>query len=218
VPLAIFDLDNTLLKGDSDHAWGEFLVEKELVDPITFKEANDRFFSQYQNGTLDIGEFLSFALKALAQFSPDNLRELHDEFMKTKVKKMILPNAIKLVELHRKRGDTLMIITATNRFVTGPIADYFKIDTLLASEPEVVNGHYTGKLIGVPCYREGKIENLHAWLSKNPDVNLEGSYFYSDSHNDIPLLNLVTSPVAVDPDEQLIAHAEKNNWPIISLR
>lgn len=218
MPLAIFDLDNTLLKGDSDHLWGEFLVEKELVDPVTYKEANDHFFKAYQDGTLDIREFLSFALKALSQFSPDNLRELHDEFMKTKIKKLILPNAVKLVELHRKRGDKLMIITATNRFVTAPIAAQFNIDTLLASEPEVVDGHYTGNLIGEPCYREGKIENLNAWLSKNPEYDLTGSYFYSDSHNDIPLMSLVTHPTAVDPDEHLIEHAEKNNWPIISLR
>lgn len=216
--LAMFDLDNTLLKGDSDHAWGEFLVEKALVDPIRYKEANDRFFTQYKDGTLDIHEFLSFSLKPLAEFSPQHLSELHNEFMQTKIIEMILPNAIKLIELHRKRGDKLMIITATNRFVTGPIAAHLNIDTLLASEPEVISGHYTGKLSGIPCYRTGKIDNLNQWLAQNPSFTLEDSYFYSDSHNDIPLLSLVTHPFAVDADEQLIEHAEKHNWPIISLR
>lgn len=218
MPLAIFDLDNTLLNGDSDHAWGEFLVEKALVDPVVYKEANDRFYSQYKEGTLNIHEFLAFTLKALSQFSPVQLRELHEEFMKTKIMKMILPQAVKLVDLHRKRGDKLMIITATNRFVTAPIAAHFNIDTLLASEPEVVNEHYTGKIVGIPCYRDGKIDNLNAWLKTNPEFNLDGSYFYSDSHNDIPLMSLVTNAIAVDADEQLVAHAEKNNWPIISLR
>lgn len=218
MPLAMFDLDNTLLKGDSDHAWGEFLVEKALVDASVYKEANDRFFSQYKDGTLDIHEFLSFTLQALSQFSPTQLRELHEEFMNVKIMNMILPKAVKLIDLHRKRGDKLMIITATNRFVTAPIAAYFNIDTLLASEPEVVDGHYTGRLLGVPCYRAGKIDNLNTWLSTNPDFNLDDSYFYSDSHNDIPLLSLVTHPIAVDADDTLVEHAEKNEWPIISLR
>jgi HAD superfamily hydrolase (TIGR01490 family) len=214
----MFDLDNTLLKGDSDHAWGEFLVGKALVDATVYKEANDRFYSQYKDGSLDIHEFLSFTLQALSQFSPTQLRELHEEFMNVKIMNMILPKAVKLIDLHRKRGDKLMIITATNRFVTAPIAAYFNIDTLLASEPEVVDGHYTGRLLGVPCYRAGKIDNLNAWLSTNPDFNLDNSYFYSDSHNDIPLLSLVTYPIAVDADDTLVEYAEKNGWVVISLR
>lgn len=216
--LAMFDLDNTLLRGDSDHAWGEFLVEKALVDPVLYKAANDRFFSQYKDGTLDIHEFLSFTLKPLATFSPSQLHALHAEFMQTKIMDMILPKAVALIERHRANGDQLMIITATNRFVTAPIAAHFNINTLLASEPEVVDGHYTGKLAGVPCYRAGKIENLNEWLTKNPNFNLDDSYFYSDSHNDIPLLSLATHPVAVDPDEILTIHAKNNAWNIISLR
>jgi HAD superfamily hydrolase (TIGR01490 family) len=216
--LALFDLDNTLLGGDSDHAWGEFLVEKQLVDGALYKEANDRFFNQYKDGTLDIQEFLSFTLRPLTQHAPHDLVRLHTEFMQSKILPLVLSKALDLIESHRQHGDKLIIITATNRFVTAPIASHLNIDTLLASEPEIKDSRYTGRLIDTPCYREGKVTRLHNWLKLNPHFTLQDSYFYSDSHNDIPLLSLVDNPVAVDADEKLTAYAKSKNWPLISLR
>lgn len=215
--LAIFDLDNTLLNGDSDHAWGEFLCDKGIVDVDAYRAANDYFFQQYQNGTLDIFEFLEFALKPLADHSADQLQQLHQQFMQEKVAPMMLDKATALLQKHRNQGDYLLIITATNRFVTGPIAEQLGIDDILATEPEQIDGEYTGKIAGTPCFQHGKVERLHAWL-ESTDHNLENSYFYSDSINDKPLLDLVTNPVAVDPDELLKQSAEENGWPIISLR
>lgn len=215
--LAIFDLDNTLLNGDSDHAWGEFLCEKGVVDSEAYREANDYFYVQYKNGTLDIMEFLEFALKPLAENEPDTLQQLHDEFMQTKIQPMLLEKAATLLQKHRDQGDFLLIITATNRFVTGPIAAQLGVDDTLATDPEQIDGRYTGRVAGTPCFQDGKVKRLHAWLENN-DHSLEDSYFYSDSINDKPLLDLVTNPVAVDPDELLKQTAEDNGWPIISLR
>lgn len=215
--LAIFDLDNTLLNGDSDHAWGEFLCEKGVVDSEVYREANDYFYVQYKNGTLDIMEFLEFALKPLKDNEPDTLQQLHDEFMQTKIQPMMLEKAATLLQKHRDQGDFLLIITATNRFVTGPIAEHLGVDDTLATDPEQIDGRYTGKVAGTPCFQDGKVKRLHAWLENNSH-SLEGSYFYSDSINDKPLLDLVTNPVAVDPDELLKQAAEENGWPIISLR
>ncbi|MCV6610361.1 MAG: HAD-IB family hydrolase [Amphritea sp.] len=215
--LAIFDLDNTLLNGDSDHAWGEFLCEKGVVDSEVYREANDYFYVQYKNGTLDIMEFLEFALKPLTENEPDTLQQLHDEFMQTKIQPMMLDKAATLLQKHRDQGDFLLIITATNRFVTGPIAEQLGVDDTLATDPEQIDGRYTGKVAGTPCFQDGKVKRLHAWLENNSH-SLESSYFYSDSINDKPLLDLVTNPVAVDPDELLKQAAEENGWPIISLR
>lgn len=215
--LAIFDLDNTLLNGDSDHAWGEFLCEKGVVDTAVYREANDYFYLQYKNGTLDIMEFLEFALKPLADNDASTLKQLHDEFMQVKVQPMMLEKAASLLQRHRDQGDFLLIITATNRFVTGPIAERLGVDDTLATDPEQIDGRYTGKVQGTPCFQDGKVKRLHAWLENNTH-SLEDSYFYSDSINDKPLLDLVTNPVAVDPDELLKQAAEENGWPIISLR
>ncbi|WP_207062296.1 HAD family hydrolase [Motiliproteus sp. SC1-56] len=216
--LAIFDLDNTLIAGDSDHAWGEFLVERKVVDGQAFKEANDRFYADYKQGQLDIHAYLAFALAPLARFSPQELRALHDDFMADKIEPIRLPAAEALLERHRRAGDFLLIITATNRFVTGPIAERLGVDDILASEPEVTaEGYYTGKPFGTPCYQAGKVERLHAWLEESRH-DLAGSYFYSDSHNDIPLLEAVENPVAVDPDPQLLEHARSRGWQVISLR
>ncbi|WP_210397146.1 HAD family hydrolase [Motiliproteus sediminis] len=215
--LAIFDLDNTLIAGDSDHAWGEFLVEHELVDGAEFARANDRFYADYQRGELDIDAYLAFALQPLSRFTPDELRTLHQQFMATKIAPVMLPKAQALLQKHRTAGDFLLIITATNRFITGPIGDALGVDDLLASEPELIDGRYTGRATGTPCYQGGKVTRLHAWLEETGH-SLEGSYFYSDSHNDIPLLEEVTHPIAVDPDEQLRQHAETNGWRVISLR
>ncbi|WP_271274666.1 histidinol-phosphatase [Aliamphritea hakodatensis] len=215
--LAIFDLDNTLLNGDSDHAWGEFLCEKGIVDTDAYRQANDYFFDQYVAGTLDIEEFLEFALKPLAALEPEQLQSLHQQFMTEKVATMMLPKAAALLQKHKDQGDYTLIITATNRFVTGPIAAELGVDEIIATDPEMIDGRYTGKVAGTPCFQAGKVTRLNSWLKDNPHT-LEGSYFYSDSNNDLPLLKLVDHPVAVDADETLTATAEANHWEIISLR
>lgn len=215
--LAIFDLDNTLLSTDSDHAWGEFLLEQGAVDPVAYREANDRFLADYEAGTLDIQAFLAVALRPLAEHSPEQLAAWHQQFMASKIEPHILPRGEELVARHRARGDTLLIITATNRFITGPIAERLGIDELIAVEPEVVDGRYTGRPTGIPSYREGKVQRLEAWLADR-DLTLDGSWFYSDSHNDLALLERVDHPVAVDPDPSLRDVAEARGWKIISLR
>lgn len=215
--LAIFDLDNTLLNGDSDHAWGEFLVEQEIVDPEVYAQANDKFYQQYQQGSLDIQEYLQFALQPLTKHSPEQLNKWHELFMQTKVAAMMQDKAQQLLAEHRAQGDFLLIITATNLFVTAPIAKALGVDFILASEPEVIDGEYTGKVAGTPCFQDGKITRLNEWLAEQP-YNLDDSYFYSDSHNDLPLLKLVDNPVAVDPDETLRTYAEQQGWPVLSFR
>lgn len=215
--LAIFDLDNTLLSTDSDHAWGEFLLEQGAVDPVEYRQANERFMADYNAGTLDINAFLAVALKPLADNTPEQLNAWHQQFMASKIEQHILPKAEELIARHRARDDTLLIITATNRFITGPIAERLGIDHLIAVEPEIVDGHYTGKVSGVPSYREGKVTRLQAWL-EDQEITLDGAWFYSDSHNDIPLLEKVDNPVAVDPDDTLRDVAEERHWRIMSLR
>ncbi len=215
--LAIFDLDNTLLEGDSDYAWGEYLVEKGIVDEASYKQANDQFLKDYQSGTLNIQAYLEFALKPLKNQSLSTLHALRDDFFETKIRPIMLPKAFELLQVHRNKGDFLLIITATNRFVTEIIANAFKVDDLIATEPEMIEGEYTGKVAGTPSFKEGKITRLNEWLS-DKEHQLAGAFFYSDSHNDIPLLELVDFPVAVDPDEILRQKSEQNNWPIQSLR
>jgi len=217
VSLAIFDLDNTLLGGDSDYLWGQFLVENGIVDRKYYEEANARFYEDYKNGTLDIVKFLEFALSPLADNQPHALHRWRAAFIEEKIKPLLLPAAAALIEKHRSAGDIPIIITATNRFVTEPIAQLYGIECLIATTPELKNGHYTGRFVGTPCFREGKVQRLKEWLAEN-DHDLTGSWFYSDSHNDLPLLSLVGFPVAVDPDEALGAYAIQNRWPIISLR
>ncbi|WP_404298431.1 HAD family hydrolase [Halomonas sp.] len=215
--LAIFDLDNTLLSIDSDHAWGEFLLEQGAVDPVAFRDANDRFLADYEAGTLDIHAFLEVALRPLAENSPEQLAAWHQQFMASKIEPHILPKGEELVARHRTRGDTLLIITATNRFITGPIAERLGIDDLIAVEPEMVKGRYTGRVTGTPSYREGKVVRLEAWLT-DQGLSLDDAWFYSDSHNDLALLEKVDYPVAVDPDPTLREVAESRGWRIISLR
>jgi len=217
VSLAIFDLDNTLLSIDSDHAWGEFLVEQGAVDPVAYREANERFLADYNAGTLDMAAFLEMALKPLAENTPEQLAAWHQQFMASKIEPHILPKAEELLARHRTKGDTLLIITATNRFITGPIAERLGVDDLIAVEPEMVDGRYTGRVDGVPSYREGKVIRLQAWLEAQ-DITMDGAWFYSDSHNDLPLLEKVDHPVAVDPDDTLRQVAEERNWRIMSLR
>jgi HAD superfamily hydrolase (TIGR01490 family) len=217
VKLAIFDLDNTLIAGDSDHLWSAFLVERGIVDRDAYEAANDRFFREYRQGTLDIHAYLAFALAPLAEHDPESLRQWRREFLEHMIRPIVLPAAQALVASHRSRGHFTLILTATNRFVTEPIAELFRVDALLATEPEWRDGRYTGQAVGVPTFREGKVTALDQWLRER-DESLTDSVFYSDSHNDVPLLERVDKPVAVDPDEQLRAIARQRAWPIISLR
>jgi HAD superfamily hydrolase (TIGR01490 family) len=218
--LALFDLDNTLLAGDSDFEWAQFLIEQRVLDREVYEARNIEFYEQYRAGTLDIHEFLDFQLKPLSRHPRSQLDAWHSEFMETRILPLITPSARELVNQHALGGDLCVIITATNSFVTAPIARALGIGHLIATEPEQRDGEFTGQVSGPPCFREGKITRLESWLD---DHNLTWlsfleSWFYSDSLNDLPLLSRVTHPVAVDPDATLKAHAEKNKWPIISLR
>lgn len=215
--LAIFDLDNTLLGGDSDHAWGEFLVAAGEVEEQVYREANDRFYRQYQQGCLSMDEYLAFSLQPLATIEPQRLSQLHHQFMESVIEPMVLPKAESLIQHHAEQGHTLLIITATNRFITSPIAERLKIPNLLATEAEMVDGRYTGKPTDIPCFQEGKVTRLHRWL-EDQGQSLQESWFYSDSANDLPLLEAVTHPIAVDPDDRLRNHAETKGWQVMSLR
>lgn len=215
--LAIFDLDNTLLAGDSDHAWGEFLVQRGLVEAAWYRAKNDGFYADYCRGELNVIAYSEFVFSVLVREEATTLAAWHQEFMREKVSQMILPKARELLLKHREAGHRLLIITATNRFITAPIAVELGVDELLATEPEMRDGRYTGKVAGIPCYQHGKIERLQQWLQENNET-VEGAWFYSDSRNDIPLLEFVAHPVAVDPDEALRAHAASNSWPVMSLR
>lgn len=215
--LALFDLDNTLLADDSDFLWGCFLVDKGLVDKTTYDKANKRFYDDYKKGTLDIFEFLSFSLKPLTQIPTEKLTGLHKEFMQKHIIPIMTQKGMAQIQQHRDKGDVTVIITATNRFVTAPIAEAFNVDDLIATDPEIIDGRYTGMVAGTPCFQEGKITCLKTWL-ENTSHDLENSTFYSDSHNDLSLLEVVTTPVAVDPDDQLKATALAKNWEIRSFR
>lgn len=215
--LAIFDLDNTLLAGDSDYLWGQFLVEQGIVDRDAYEEANAYFYEQYKLGQLIISEFLAFALKPLADHEPEQLYAWRESFVEEKIKPILLPAAREVIEKHRRSGDRLLVITATNRFVTEPIARLYAIEDLIATTPEFLDGRYTGRFEGTPCFQEGKVTRLEEWMEEN-DHDLTNSWFYSDSHNDLPLLNKVSYPVAVDPDATLSKIARERGWPVISLR
>lgn len=215
--LAIFDLDNTLIAGDSDHRWGEFLVHKKIVDPQLYKTRNDAFYHAYQAGTLDIRAYLDFALEPFTRLSKTQLASLQDEFMAEWIQPLMLDKAAELLRSHRERGHQLLIITATNRVVTAPIAERLGVDALLATDAEHDGRGYTGRVAGTPCFREGKVTRLQQWLEQHPHT-LEHSYFYSDSVNDLPLLEAVGHPIAVDPDPVLEQTARARQWPVISLR
>lgn len=215
--LAIFDLDNTLIAGDSDHGWGEFLVEQGLVDPQLFKEKNDYYYEQYQLGQLDILEYLEFSLQPLTQYPLETLHQLRAQFVQEKIRPIIPQASRDLLQKHKEQGDYLLIITATNLFVTQPIAEELGVDHIIATEPEQVNGQYTGKVAGIPSFQDGKVKRLSHWLQAS-GLSLEGSYFYSDSHNDLPLLKQVDHPVVVDADDTLLEYANQHQWPVMSLR
>jgi len=214
--LAIFDLDNTLLAGDSDALWGQFIAQHGHVNKEEHERENQRFYDEYKAGTLDINEFLRFSLRPLSQLSMEELTQLHQTFMHECIIPIISEQARNLVNKHREAGNILLIITATNKFVTAPIAEELGIKNLLATEAEIINNRYTGQVSGVPCFQEGKVVRLNEWLQQT-GYSLENSYFYSDSHNDIPLLEKVTTPIAVDPDAKLEKHALEKSWKILQL-
>lgn len=273
--LAIFDLDDTLLAGDSDYEWGKFLCDKEYVDSAKYRQLYDNFYQQYQEDEYNVDEELDFAGEVLTFHDLPTLNKIHQEFMRERAEAMILPKAEALIDKHRQAGDLLMVITATLQFIVEPIVTRLGIENLIASVPEMNNGRYTGKIVGVPSFREGKVTRLEQWLGeqwqddrlfidkvikRNLDIApnnicqagqgqqeragqgagkrgfgnsqpslpsppdnlleqaLEGSWFYSDSHNDLPLLSRVSNPVAVDPNPQLRQAATERGWQIISLR
>ena len=214
--LALFDLDNTLLSDDSDYRWGQFLVDRQLIDSEEHSKKNKAFYQQYADGVLDIHEFCAFSFEFLSSKSMSELAILHEDFMQTQIQQVMSNKSKALIAQHKAMGHTLMVITATNSFVTRPIVTAFGIDNLIATEPKIENGRYTTKIDGTPSFKEGKVTRLNAWLAEN-DETLEDSYFYSDSHNDLPLLEIVTNPIAVDPDPKLEAVAKAQSWDIISL-
>jgi len=219
--LALFDLDNTLLAGDSDYEWGQFLVDHGVLERDVYEAQNRGYYEQYVAGTLDIHEYLGFALRPLAEHSGPELERWHAEFMRLRIAPMITPAARALVRGHLEARDLCVIVTATNSFVTAPIARAFGVRHLIATEPETRDGRFTGRVAGTPCFREGKLRCLDEWLATHGSRKLEEfeeSVFYSDSHNDLPLLERVTRPVAVDPDPELAAEAGRRGWAVLSLR
>ena len=216
--LALFDLDNTLLAGDSDHAWGEFLISRNLVDEEAHREANDRFYADYLAGALDIHAWLAFTLEPVRKFAQPQRDELLAEFVGEYARPMMLKDGLELVREHRRTGDFCMILTATNDLITRPIAKLFEVDALLATEAEIVDGEITGRIRGTPCFQQGKVRKLRDWLAQNPGFELGNSVFYSDSINDQPLLELAGEAVAVDPDPRLAQLAQERGWKTITLR
>jgi len=215
--LALFDLDNTLLAGDSEHAFGEFICQRGLVDAEEHRARNDAFYADYCAGCMDIVAFQRFNQAILTTMEAADLKRLQQDFVREIIEPMILPKGEALLKKHREAGDKLVIITATNRFITERIAERLGVETLIATECGLQNGRYSGELSGTPCYQQGKVVRLSEWLAES-GFNLEGSHFYSDSHNDLPLLEAVTYPVAVDPDDKLRAAATERGWQVISLR
>ena len=221
--LALFDLDYTLLPCDSDYEWGQFLARTGVVDGEHYAKQNERFYQDYKEGKLDIHEFLRFALKPLSEHSRDQLKDWHDAFMKEVIIGQLRPQALDLVKRHQDAGDLCCVITATNSFVTRPIVESFGIEHLIATEPATINNdplaNYTGTVKGLPNFREGKVQNLHTWLAAQSLSfdQMPRSYCYSDSMNDLPLLEEVSNPVATNPDERLRNEAHKRNWPILEL-
>ena len=218
--LVLFDLDNTLLAGDSDYEWGQFLIAKGVVDGPLYESRNRAFYEDYKAGRLDIHAFLAFALQPLAAHAREQLDAWHAEYLETRIRPMITEAARDLVRGHLEKADLVALITATNSFVTAPIAREFGIPHLIATEPAVADGRFTGCVAGTPCFREGKVARLEQFLTAHGArlETLDDSRFYSDSLNDLPLLEKVRHPVAVDPDPVLLAHAQQKGWPVISLR
>jgi HAD superfamily hydrolase (TIGR01490 family) len=215
--LALFDLDNTLIAGDSDHLWGDFLVSQGRVDATEHKALNAHFYDQYKNGELNIDEYLAFALGPMTGMTKEALAPLQRQFIRDHIEPILLDAAFALLEQHRALGDTLVIITATNTLVTQPIADRLGVEHLIGCEAEIIEGCYTGKPTGVPSFAQGKVSRIQTWCEENKK-SMENAVFYSDSHNDLPLLRTVDRAVAVDPDDRLREEAVRQGWNVISLR
>jgi HAD superfamily hydrolase (TIGR01490 family) len=218
--LALFDLDNTILAGDSDYNWSRFLIQEGYLDGAIHAEKNEKFYADYKAGTLDIYAFVEFQFKPLARNPRIVLNQLLKKYVEEVIKPMITEKARALVKRHQDEGDLIIVITATNSFITKPIAELFGIENLIGTDPEEKEGEFTGKVSGLPSFKEGKVTRLESWLKgKNLSLaSFENSYFYSDSHNDLPLMQKVTHPVAVDSDDVLSEYAKSNGWPQISLR
>lgn len=218
--LALFDLDNTLLAGDSDYNWSLFLINEGLLDAAAHHERNEQFYRDYQSGDLDIYKFLEFQLKPLSQHPKAFLDQLHLKFMDQVIKPMMTQKAQDLVNKHKAQNDLCIVITATNSFVTKPIAAAYGIEHLIGTDPEMIGGQFTGDVSGVPSFQQGKVTRINLWLAQRGQQlsDFATSYFYSDSHNDLPLMKLVSQPVAVDADATLTEYAQQHGWPQISLR
>ena len=218
--LAIFDLDNTLLDGDSDYNWGLYLVKKGYLDEGEYKEQNQKFFEEYQVGKLDIFAFAEFQFRFLKNNTRKFLNDVRSDYINEIIKPMILKKAVHLVNQHKEAGDRLLIITATNSFITKPIGELFGIDELIGTDPEENEGEFTGKVKGTPSFKEGKVTRLFDWLNeKNLKLaDFEKTFFYSDSHNDLALLEVVTNPVVVNGDKNLLEKAQEENWPTLRLK
>ena len=216
--IALFDLDNTLIKGDSDHEWGEYLADHNYVDSKIYREKNNMFFEKYKNGTLCPKEFALFSYQPLTQYKYEKLLDMRREFFNDKITPLILPKAIQLINTHKNNNDVIAIVTATNSFISKISAEFFGVEHLLASEPEFINNKFTGALKGEPCYQEGKVLKVKEWMRLNKIIDFNEMYFYTDSHNDLKLMEFSTKPIAVDPDSKLKKISIKNNWEIISLR
>jgi len=214
--LAIFDLDHTLINGDSDHLWGEYMVAKGIVDEQAYRKRNDAFYLDYQRGTLDNDQYLAFALEPLTHYSLDELYAWREDYVEKWIRPLVAPGTAALLDSHRMRNHELMIISATNLFVSAPIGQMLGVATVLATEPEIIDNRYTGRFLGTPTYQQGKVTALREWLGERAG-ELTDSYFYSDSLNDLALLEQVNHPVAVGPDDDLKAIALARNWKIIDL-
>jgi HAD superfamily hydrolase (TIGR01490 family) len=215
--LAIFDLDHTLLNGDSDYLWGEYMVANQIVDKNEYQAENKAFLRDYQRGQLDNDKYLQFALKPLTLHSIERLYTWRSDYVKNWIEPIVATGTTGLLAHHREQGDTLIIVSATNLFITEPIAELLGVAHILSTEPEIVDQRYTGRYLGTPTYKEGKVVALNKWL-EDSGHSLDDSYFYSDSINDLPLLEQVSTPIAVNPDDELAAIAEERGWQILDLR
>ena len=216
MPLSLFDLDNTLITGDSDYLWGQYLVENNIVDRTLYAEKNRQFFEDYEQGVLDIDRYLKFSLEPLTKFPCEQLYLWRNDYVQSVIKPLIATGTPALLQHHRERGDTLVIISATNLFITQPIAELLDVPHILSTEPEMIEGQYTGNYLGIPTFKQGKVKALEHWMHIH-NKTLAGSSFYSDSHNDLPLLERVNYPVAVNPDPKLLSISQQREWPVLDL-
>ena len=214
--LAIFDLDHTLINGDSDHLWGEYMVENGIVDEQAYRQRNDLFYQDYQRGTLDNDQYLAFALEPLTRYSIEELHAWRADYVEKWIKPLVAPGTAALLDEHRAMHHELMIISATNLFVSEPIGQMLGVPIVLATEPEIIDNHYSGRFLGTPTYQQGKVTVLKEWIADSHH-ELAGAYFYSDSLNDLALLEQVDNPITVNPDDDLKAIAEARNWKMIDL-